>query len=160
MARPPAVSISPHEHLRSFLADRNVPCPVCRYNLRGIDRAECPECGARIDLRVGSIDLKLGPWLVCVLAVAVPMGFVGVLAVIAAFGTRRIYWRDQDWIVLAGLWVVTAGCAGLLYVMSRRRSRFLRLPAARQWRRAAATVAAMAVLLAAVLWLLLRFLQT
>ena len=26
--------------------DRDVPCPVCRYNLRGRREARCPECGA------------------------------------------------------------------------------------------------------------------
>ena len=64
--------------LKAFLVERDVPCPVCSYNLRSIDRSECPECGARLDLRVGSIDLKLGPWLACVLAVALPMGFTGI----------------------------------------------------------------------------------
>lgn len=51
------------EVLRVFLTDRDVPCPVCRYNLRGLGSTTCPECGVRLDLRVGSIDLKLGPWL-------------------------------------------------------------------------------------------------
>lgn len=26
-------------------SDRDVPCPLCDYNLRGIDGARCPECG-------------------------------------------------------------------------------------------------------------------
>jgi hypothetical protein len=35
----------------------DVPCPVCRYNLRGLptDRA-CPECGLKIDRHVTFAD--------------------------------------------------------------------------------------------------------
>lgn len=39
-----------HGHaLRAYLADRDVPCPACGYNLRGITTAACPECGAALD---------------------------------------------------------------------------------------------------------------
>ncbi|MEM9166950.1 MAG: hypothetical protein AAGB48_07970 [Planctomycetota bacterium] len=36
------------EQLRSYLAERDVPCPGCGYNLRGVREPVCPECGETI----------------------------------------------------------------------------------------------------------------
>lgn len=69
------------ELLRALLAARDMPCPVCAYNLRRITSANCPECGAQLDLRVASTDLKIGPWLVALFGLALPAGFVGVYAI-------------------------------------------------------------------------------
>ncbi len=63
--------------LRALLAVRDVPCPVCGYNLRTNTSDACPECGAQLDLRVGSLDLKLGPWLTAVIAITLVVGFLG-----------------------------------------------------------------------------------
>ncbi len=71
------------ELLQALLAARDIPCPVCAYNLRRITSANCPECGAQLDLRVASTDLKLGPWLVALFGLALPAGFVGAYAVMA-----------------------------------------------------------------------------
>ncbi|GIK18332.1 MAG: hypothetical protein DYG93_12645 [Leptolyngbya sp. PLA2] len=45
------------EMLIAFLADRDVPCPRCRYSLRGIAAPKCPECGVvlRLSLRVDAV---------------------------------------------------------------------------------------------------------
>ena len=31
--------------------DHSVECPLCRYNLRGLNEARCPECGFAFDWR-------------------------------------------------------------------------------------------------------------
>jgi len=49
------------ELLRALLAARDIPCQVGAYNLRRITSAKCPVCGAQLDQRVASTDLKLGP---------------------------------------------------------------------------------------------------
>lgn len=36
--------------VRHYLAERDVPCPKCKYNLRGVQRAACPECGGVLDM--------------------------------------------------------------------------------------------------------------
>ena len=48
--------------LAAYLADRDVPCPGCGYNLRGIVGTKCPECSRSVDVahlierdRIGSI---------------------------------------------------------------------------------------------------------
>ncbi len=38
--------------LASYLRDRDVPCPGCGYNLRGITTDRCPECSRAIALHV------------------------------------------------------------------------------------------------------------
>ncbi len=132
---------------------------MCTYNLRGLDRDHCPECGARIDLRVGSIDLKLGPWLACVLSIALPMGFTGILAVMATIGAQRsVSWRGRDWLILIICWGLTAVYAVALMVLSKGRGRFLRRRADQQWRRAALLAVIMVVLLVGTVGLLVRFL--
>ena len=41
-----------------FLTDRDVPCPGCGYNLRGIAQARCPECERAVALCIdGTISL-------------------------------------------------------------------------------------------------------
>ncbi len=35
--------------IRAFLAERDVPCPACGYNLRGASNRTCPECGRELD---------------------------------------------------------------------------------------------------------------
>lgn len=42
--------------LCTFLAERDVPCPNCRYSLRGLNAAFCPECKTPIVLRVAADD--------------------------------------------------------------------------------------------------------
>ncbi len=69
------------ELLQAWLASRDVPCPVCGYNLRSIEATKCPECGAKLDLRVGSTDLKIGLWLVGVISLTLPMGLSGFFAI-------------------------------------------------------------------------------
>ncbi len=33
------------ERIRRMLADKDVPCPSCEHNLRGVQGDRCPECG-------------------------------------------------------------------------------------------------------------------
>lgn len=39
--------------LAAWLAERDAPCPNCRYVLRGLTATHCPECGLALVLRVG-----------------------------------------------------------------------------------------------------------
>src|SRR5206468_3407523 len=66
--------------LVEFVATRDAACPVCSYNLRGLTAAVCPECSARLHLRVGSENLRLGPWFAGVVSLAVGLGFDGVVS--------------------------------------------------------------------------------
>ena len=48
------------DHLVEYLADRNVACVSCGYNLRGIRGGRCPECNEELVLRVGLAEPRLG----------------------------------------------------------------------------------------------------
>ncbi len=146
-------------HLRAFLADRDIACPVCRYNLRGLPSTSCPECGAQLDLRVGSIDLKLGPWLFCVLAVALPAGFNSILSVIAIIGAiYSAYWSRSDWASLGVVVLLTLLLTSVLIYVVKRRSKFLQRPRASQWRRAWAYTIVMALVQTFGIWLIIKVL--
>ncbi len=56
------------ELIRSFLADRDFPCPGCSYNLRGVEQPLCPECGRAIELTINRPGRSRGYLLFVLLA--------------------------------------------------------------------------------------------
>ncbi len=143
--------------LVTYLAERDVSCPACQYNLRGAPGMNCPECGAGLTMRIGSIDLKLGPWMLAVLAVSIPMGFTGILA--AGLGAQRsAYWSPLDWGALLVLWFLTALYAAALIAICRRRPKFLRRSPTVQWRRAALLTLLTTASQVGIVWLMVRYL--
>ncbi|MEO1716445.1 MAG: hypothetical protein AAFR76_04975 [Planctomycetota bacterium] len=43
------------DQIKAYLADRDVPCPRCGYNLRGVADPTCPECAGEISFRPDAI---------------------------------------------------------------------------------------------------------
>ncbi len=62
--------------LLEFLRDRDVPCPLCGYNLRNLSACTCPECRETLALEVGFLKPHFG-WL---LATLIPGFFSGISA--------------------------------------------------------------------------------
>lgn len=48
--------------LVSFLAGRDVACPGCGYNLRGLGEAICPECGKLIEINALTARKRFSWW--------------------------------------------------------------------------------------------------
>ncbi|MBY0261629.1 MAG: hypothetical protein K2Q20_04765 [Phycisphaerales bacterium] len=46
--------------LRTFLADRDEPCPACGYNLRGLRGDRCVECANQLALSVRMTEPRTG----------------------------------------------------------------------------------------------------
>lgn len=67
--------------LIAWLANRNVPCPGCGYNLRGLREPRCPECGSALALSVSIVDPYLKAWATAA-ACACAMGGIGLLFVV------------------------------------------------------------------------------
>jgi hypothetical protein len=125
--------------LTAYLAERDVDCPVCGYNLRGVPGRVCPECGRPIRLparppvhyifwKVGLAGMLLTYSALAVLAASVAFGhlFVGLIAALflceapfrlgrwrrtkRAFEALPTYKKQQ---IVAGWWLAF-GLAGLL----------------------------------------------
>lgn len=143
--------------LATYLAERDVSCPACHYNLRGAPGMNCPECGAGLTMRIGSIGLRPGPWMLAVLAVSIPMGFTGILA--AGLGAQRsAYGNPLDWGALVVLWFLTALYAAALIAICWRRPKFLRRSPTVQWRRAALLTLLTTASQVGIVWLMVRYL--
>ena len=113
------------ELLKQLLALREIPCPVCGYNLRAIESDKCPECGAKLDLRVGSSDLKLGLWIAAILAIALPLGFATIWAALFCyFWIVKGNYDSGEWIATGSLLLLALIEGFALGVLVRIRKRF------------------------------------
>lgn len=143
--------------LREFLANRDLPCPACCSNLRGLIADTCPECGAPLHLSVSTTGPRLGPWLVVLLAVTIPLGFTAVLATLALVAEWRTATRGAVNLGdLVFLGAATVGLAGALWFVVRRRGRFLARPRFDQYARALAAAIFFAATTAGVLFVWVR----
>jgi hypothetical protein len=122
------------ELLAAFLADRDEPCPVCRYNVKALETSVCPECGSRLELQLSSPDLLLGPWTVALLGAALPAGFYTVITLVTVWlsiTTGPPSRREMPW--LYAFYALTLMTITSCLVVIARRRRFLRLHKDRQW---------------------------
>ena len=62
---------SDQEMLTQFLADRDVLCPACNYNIRQLQGNTCPECGCELLLNVGYVGLS-NKWITALVGALVP----------------------------------------------------------------------------------------
>jgi DNA-directed RNA polymerase subunit RPC12/RpoP len=69
------------ELLRQFLAERNVFCPQCEYNLRDLTGERCPECGEKIVLRVNLAEVKQKLLIAGLVGLAAGAGLNGLLLI-------------------------------------------------------------------------------
>jgi hypothetical protein len=65
------------ELLRTYLAERNAPCPQCGFSLRGLESPRCPECGHELRLTVGSARFPRGTRFAAALVLAAGVGAAG-----------------------------------------------------------------------------------
>src|SRR5436305_5139677 len=74
--------------LVEYLGTRDVACPRCAYNLRGLTSSRCPECGKELQLNVAVLERSLKAWITLAASVAAAAG-VGVLFLCLI---RRLGW--------------------------------------------------------------------
>ncbi len=65
---------SDEQQLVRYLSEHSDECPLCNYNLRGVTRAICPECGHGLKLTVGLTDLLIWPWAAMAVALCLLAG--------------------------------------------------------------------------------------
>ncbi len=147
------------EEVVAFVRGRSVPCPRCAYELKDLERAQCPECGEPLILRVGTPRMRFG-WLVLTM---VPGCFSGVMATLlfvpGAIAILRYGIGGKNGVP------IPLGCAEAFGIMSatsvwlmyRERHRIIAMKTARRFKCAAAVwaihiLAFFAVLGAMFLW--------
>lgn len=111
--------------LKTFLADRDVPCPMCAYNLRALQTAKCPECGSEVEVTVGLTEPRMAAFIAGVVGLAIGLGFHGLL-----MGWIGWLWLKRPrsgppssvWAPLV-IGVVVTGVAMVVWLRARRRIR-------------------------------------
>jgi hypothetical protein len=83
--------------LLDFLRDRDVTCPLCRYNLRALTTPRCPECGRELRLSVGLVEPRQGAWLTTQIATAAAAG-IGFIAIISIMMHGWPEVRRNQWV--------------------------------------------------------------
>jgi|SRR5687767_14768173 len=117
--------------LLDYLRERDVACPLCRYNLRGLRASRCPECGRELTLGVWLAEPRMGAWVVALVPSLLAAG-VGVLLLFAmiAEGWNMIDGMPFALVIAMGCFLVFIPIAAAVLVLRRR---FMRLAERRQW---------------------------
>jgi hypothetical protein len=120
--------------LTRFLAGRDVPCPLCGYNLRGLTTPRCPECGRELRLSIGLTEPYLRAWIVLA-AAACASGGTGLFFVmmIARAGWPSTFGSPARIFVMncSLMYFILTIPVAVAVLVARRR--LLRLPAGLQW---------------------------
>src|SRR5437016_1347309 len=81
--------------LQTFLADRDVPCPQCGYNLRDLRGSRCPECGEDLVLRVTVAEPRQAALIAGLVGLSAGAGLNGLLLVYMGVQLlRENLWSD------------------------------------------------------------------
>lgn len=122
------------EFLKTFLAERDAPCPNCGYNLRSLTSDRCPECAESLRLQVGLHEPRLLAYLTGMIGLASGAGFGGMLLIYAIYESLTHHWgRVPDaFMIITGTGFVVHSAALFAWVKLRR---YLRActPARRLW---------------------------
>jgi hypothetical protein len=76
------VTVDDDGALIDWLKNRDAACPLCSYDLRGLVRPRCPECGQGLKLSVSLAEPYLKAW-IALMAGLLPSAGVGTLFYVA-----------------------------------------------------------------------------
>jgi hypothetical protein len=118
-----------------YLASHDQPCPNCRYNLRGLTTAHCPECNLALQLRVSLVHPGLVLWLTGLIGLSLGTGLAVMMNV---FMVLRVMQRNQmppsarsQWVFVVALPAVVLGLMLASYIRGRVRFRSMNVYARR-----------------------------
>lgn len=121
------------EVIKAFLADRDVACPGCGYNLQGCAAEVCPECGAGIEIVLRGDTTSPAAWIAGTVAISSALG----LAVPAAFNSTAASLFAPDYFNWDGPVLrvpMAVGVSILLWAWITRRVWLLRAAKGRAWK--------------------------
>jgi hypothetical protein len=125
--------------LIEFLRERDMACPLCQYNLRGLMSPRCPECGRDLELRVGLSEPRQGAWLTAQIALTAMAGIGMMIAIVVCFQGWPRGDPHQGVLNFAFVMHLLMVPASTLLLIFRRR--YMRLAMRVQWTGAALAVA-------------------
>jgi len=130
-------AVPQHEELlRQFLAFRDVPCPVCGYNLRDLLGDRCPECGDQLLLRVNTVEPRLAAVTTGLIGLSIGTGFPAIVFVFGLYAVVRGGQVDKAPLTCCAMGAMVGGLLMWLWLSNSRRLR--RQGKGRQWGLAAA----------------------
>jgi DNA-directed RNA polymerase subunit RPC12/RpoP len=106
--------------LTAYLADTDVACPRCGYNLRHLTGTRCPECGDEIQIQVGLVDPRMRPYIASIVAFGIGFGGSALFGIVAAFNAPEDWWGEWPGILMLSQLVVAGGCLAALLLRRRR----------------------------------------
>jgi hypothetical protein len=74
---------NPDALLEQFLAERDVVCPSCAYNLRGLKSDRCPECGDVLELSLRLVEPRQAALITGLVGLSAGAGLGGLLVIYA-----------------------------------------------------------------------------
>jgi hypothetical protein len=95
--------------LERYLADRDIVCPGCAYNLRGLTSDRCPECGDRLELSLRLVEPKQAPLIAGLVGLSAGAGLGGLLLIYGAIVSWMLRPNAPGWGRF--FWVNAIGCA-------------------------------------------------
>jgi hypothetical protein len=115
------------DRLREFLADRDVACPGCGYNLRDLTGDRCPECGQELVLGVRLAEPRLAALLTGLIGLSAGAGLNGLLVVyfFVVLAVRRTQYGGYGtflWVNTTGLLIMGVALAAWLRAWRRIRT--------------------------------------
>jgi hypothetical protein len=115
--------------LAGFLSTRDVKCPLCGYNLRGLTSERCPECGEVLRLQVGGATRYTRCYIALLIACGLGLGASGLILAAALIHAPAVWWNDSVvWLLV----VLFLGSGGALLLVLTMRPRFCRVAATGQ----------------------------
>jgi hypothetical protein len=105
--------------LSTYLAERDVPCPRCGYNLRALTSGRCPECGDELQLQVGLVEPRLRAYVALLVACCFGCGGSMLFGAVALNCAPSGWWTEPCAVVLL-VQLLLSGVM-LLFVLRRRR---------------------------------------
>ncbi|TVQ51237.1 MAG: hypothetical protein EA377_13070 [Phycisphaerales bacterium] len=99
----------PDRELLAWLAGRDVWCPACRYNLRGLRVDRCPECGIAFELGLKASTPGFKVWVFALIATSMGVGISFLIAGLGLFDfgpmpvRQRIVWATYPINLIAGI---------------------------------------------------------
>jgi hypothetical protein len=113
--------------LLHWLANRDVPCPLCNYNLRSLTTPRCPECGNDLRLSVALSEPYIKPWITLAIAICGSAG----AGIIFSFIVLRAGLSDGFGIDGPIIYYMITIPTPIILLLTRRR--YQRLPRRTQW---------------------------